>query len=128
MTVQELYKSRDVNTPNLCFIVSNHMEFVVGPTEANIFKTDPMIRSVWDNVPVIQVVALNRYFHNLLMRFRAKINIPVHDTAFMLLHDGSVDDWFWSFSKNVCPFLKEKNVFGVVFSLPDENSMTNTKK
>lgn len=114
-TVTDLYKAKGVNVPNLCMIVMNHLEFVVGKTESQIFASDPGIVSVWENVPPLQIVAMNRYFNNLLMRFRAKKNIPVHDTAYMLIKDGSVDDWYSSFVMNVAKFLKINNVFGVVY-------------
>lgn len=114
-TITDLYKSRGVNVPNLCLIVMSHLELVVGKTESQIFASDPIIVSVWDNVPPIQIVAMNRYFNNLLMRFRAKRNIAVHDTAYMLIKDGTVDDWYSSFVMNVAKFLKIHNVFGVVY-------------
>lgn len=114
-TVKDLYKQRGVNIPNLCLIVGNHLEFVVGKTESQIFLQDSIILSVWDNIPVVQLVALNRYFTNLLMRFRAKQKTPVHDTVHMLIKDGTVDDWFSSFVTHVGPFLKTYNVFGVVY-------------
>lgn len=114
-TIKELYEQRGVNVPNLCLIVGNHLEFVVGKTESQIFLNDPMIKSVWDNVPVVQLVALNRYFSNLLLKFRAKKKISVHDTVYMLIKDGTIDDWYTSFSQNVGPFLKVHNVFGVVY-------------
>lgn len=118
-TVTDLYKARGVDIPNLCLIVMNHLELVVGKTESQIFATDPMILSVWDNVPPIQIVAMNRYFNNLLMRFRAKKEVPVHDTACMLIKDGSVDDWYSSFVMNVAKFLKINNVFGIVYGQDD---------
>lgn len=110
-----LDKKRDPNTPNLCYMVYIHLVSLLGETAANIFKNDPTIQEEWEHKPPYQIVIMNRYFNNLLLRFRAKVNIPVHDTTVMLLKDGTVDDWFWAFTKFVGLFLKENNVFNVVY-------------
>lgn len=114
-TVKDMYQNQGIDVPNLCLIVANHLEFVVGKTESKIFLADPGIKAVWDDVPVVQRVALNRFFNNLLMKFRAKKPVAVHDTAYMLIHDGTINDWYSSFSMSVGPFLKTHNVFGVVY-------------
>lgn len=65
----------------------------------------------------MQKMLLNRYFSNLLFRYRGMSKDSVLGTLPFLLEEGSNGDWFGCYIQFVYPFLKEYNVFGKVYGL-----------
>lgn len=102
----------DINMP---YIVGLHLTQILTDKETQIFFADPLVSSVVGIIPTSQRVNINRYFMNLLMLFRSKVDVNVVDVSQYLINDGSVEDWFKLFSEFVLPFIKEHKVFNVVY-------------
>ena len=105
------------NDFDMVFLVGKHLQEYLGVYEADLFYSDPMIKSVVGAGSQIQRININRYFTNLLLRYRTKVDIQVNNTLLMLIPDGYVEDWFKLFNKAVIPFLKNNNVYRVVHSI-----------
>lgn len=65
----------------------------------------------------MQKMLLNRYFSNLLFRYRSISKDSVLNTLPFLLEEGTNGDWFGCYIQFVYPFLKTNNVFNKVYGL-----------
>lgn len=100
--------------PNLVELMASYIEMGVGESEAAMFKSTPSIVGVMDNLPTVQRITINRFFTNILMRFRSKKEVDVNNIIPYLIQDGDIKDWFTLINEFVLPFFKEHNVINVV--------------
>lgn len=59
----------------------------------------------------MQKTLLNRFFSNLMFKFRSDNEVKVIDVLPFLIREGTNGDWFACYIKFVYPFLKEHNAF-----------------
>lgn len=96
--------------------VIEHLRESIGTEAAVHFGTNTIIDDVIDKNQDVQRFIINRYFNNLLLTFRDKVDVSIVETSMMLVNDGDSSDWISLFSSYVLPFLKEHNVFDVVYN------------
>lgn len=106
----------DYEKINLVDLISSNIKDSIGDEAYTCFNQDSMIVDAKDKIQVYQRVMINRYFTNLLFTFRSKQNVPVHNTIYMLINDGNVEDWIGVFNRFVIPFVKDNKVFEVVYN------------
>jgi hypothetical protein len=116
ITLEKYFKEREPLDYDLVFLTNLYIKEYIGAEEARLFVENPMIVNVASSNSASQRVIINRYFSNLLLRFRSKINTPINDVNMMLVLDGTPEDWFTLFREIIAPFLKEHNVFKIVFA------------
>lgn len=104
------------NDLDLYTLVLVHLDKSVSKEASECFKYDPSVFHIKDKSTIEQRMIINRYFTNLLFTYRARVNDPVNNEVFMLTSEGTAEDWFKLFTLHVTPFLKTKNVFGVVYN------------
>ena len=105
--------NRDID---LYTLVKIHLEREVSMDASKIFSTDLSIIAVINSTSLEQRYIINRYFYNLLLRYRSKSETPVNNVLAMLVADGKSEDWFALFIKFVAPFIKTHRVFEVVYA------------
>lgn len=109
------------NTPrqptdiDLVFITSKTLHDNVSENAAKIFLSDYMIKSVVDLNPLSQRIIINRYFYDLLLKYRACADVKVILPLTMLVEDGTHNDWLRLFKDVVCVFIKNNKVFDKVY-------------
>ena len=113
---------RDALDENLVYIVYNFLYKLVGHQEAEIFKMDPSIAEVYDKKPEIQRIIINRFFSNLLLKYRSMDNTRVVDAVIMLPNDGTVSDWLQVYNYVLYPFLKNKKIFEIVYGISNSGT------
>lgn len=113
---------RDSLDENLVYIVYNFLDKLVGRQEAEIFKMDPSIAEVYDRKPEIQRIIINRFFSNLLLKYRSMDNTRVVDAVIMLPNDGTVSDWLQVYNYVLYPFLKNKKIFEIVYGISNSGT------
>lgn len=74
------------------------------------FESNSLISSIKDSPSEIQRVLLNKYFINLLLRYRNIEDVPVIDIIICLTNDGPIDLWLSYFKRGVLPFIVKHNV------------------
>lgn len=114
--IEEFKQPRKSDDMDMVFLVGKHIQDFIGTKEADMFYNDPMIKTIVTLGTNAQRVIINRYFTNLLLRFRAKKDVQVNDILLMLIPDGYIEDWFKIFNKIIIPFLKSNNVFVIANS------------
>lgn len=111
--VKNKEKKEDIVADNgidLYSLVQIHIGNELGKQSEQLFINDPSIVLIKSESADKQRFIINRYFYNLLLRFRSKHDVPVHNVMAMLVPDGTSDDWFKLFVRFVVPFLKTHNV------------------
>jgi len=99
--------------------VSECLNRYVSNTAYVCYNNDASIKQGKYTKPMEQRVIINRYFINLLFAYRAKVNKPINNTLFMLTNEGNNNDWYNLFLKYVIPFLKDNDVFNIVYGKID---------
>lgn len=77
------------------------------------FVNDPSIVEAKDKPAQYQRVFINRFFINELLSYRSRNETPVYGVIMFLHNDGTINDWAWSFSNYVFPFLRDNFSTGV---------------
>lgn len=103
------------NKLNLIEFIKMNIDSVFGKKYGDIFINSPIIISAKDKDEGFQRVMVNRFFNQLLLTYRARVNKPVHNTTCMLVDDGTTEDWLQIFNNMVIPFLKQNLVFNIVY-------------
>lgn len=99
----------------MVYITALYLKEYIGEHAAILFLKDQDVFSLVEHNPNVQRVFINRYFTGLLLRYRAKTNVPVNSVLTMLVNDGYTEDWFTLFRIHVIPFLKNNDVYNIVF-------------
>lgn len=97
-------------------LVKIHIEKNEPTNIYNIFINDTVFKGIEGQPNIYQKITLNRYFNNLLFRYRSKVNNPVNNIVIFLIQEGTDEDWFKCFTKFVYPFIKQNNVFSIVYN------------
>jgi len=103
-------EARSPDDLDMVFAVSEHLKREISIFAAETFLKDPSIMSVAPLCSGVQRAIINRWFSNLLLRFRSTNEIPVTDALFMLINDGYIEDWFTIFNAHVLTFIKKNKV------------------
>lgn len=98
---------------NLYNLVLEHVEKNNDIEIKNILYKE--LNSIENEEEFKQKILLNRYFSNLLFRYRYRKQNSVLNVLPLLLVDGTAGDWFGCFIQFVYPFLKDNNVFEIVY-------------
>lgn len=103
------------NKLELIDFIRLNLNSVFGEKYGDVFYNSPIISGAKGKDDGFQRVMINRFFNQLLMTYRARVNTPVHNTCYMLVDDGTTEDWLQIFNTMVIPFLKENLVFNIVY-------------
>lgn len=85
---------------------------MVHENASNIFLTHPYIVTVNGLTSGSQRVMINRFFVELLLKYRATSNTSVELYLSYLISDGEIEDWFKLFKEIIIPFIKENKLLG----------------
>jgi len=81
---------------------------------ANELINSPYVASVVNNSETMQRIAINRYLTAAILKFRAVTNVDMSNLLFMLVNDGTTEEWMDLFKKVILPTLKEYKILGEV--------------
>ncbi|EPU3829029.1 hypothetical protein ACVWU4_001010 [Campylobacter coli] len=101
---------RSENDLDLVFLVLKELEANKTFLTKSKFEQNKLISSIRNSPSEIQRVLLNKYFINLLLKFRNIEDIPVIDIIICLTNDGPIEAWLDYFRKGVLPFIIKHNV------------------
>lgn len=73
--------------------------------QADAFANHKSIRCLEGLSPNSQRLNINRFFHNVLLRYRADNNTNVTSVIYSLLPDGELDEWLDALEMGVIPFI-----------------------
>lgn len=104
------------NKMELIDFIRLNLNGIFGNKYGDIFYNSPFISGSKGKGDGFQRVMINRFFNHLLLTYRARVDNPVHNVTYMLVDDGTTEDWLQIFNTTVIPFLKDNMVFNVVYN------------
>lgn len=106
----------NVNDIDLIDLVYRMLKDTISERIANIYIADPDVSILIGKDSSYQRVLLNRYFRNILLKY---CNSPgankILDTYYLLVDDGSTDDWLHIFKNHVLPFIHQNFVYDKLY-------------
>lgn len=106
-------KPKEFEELDLVFLTGEHIKANISESAGNRFLSDPAIKDVSKLNSTAQRVIINRYFTNLLLKFRANNDVNITEILVLLVNDGYDTDWFKLFNLIIAPFFKEHNILGI---------------
>jgi hypothetical protein len=95
-------------------MVDKYLTEYIGQEAVEHFRNDPVYKSATGKTLDVQRLMINRYFTNVLLRYRSKKNNNINIVITSLINDGTFMDWITLFRSDVIPFIKEHNVYAVI--------------
>ena len=111
----EFFKKSNLLDQDLVYITANFLEGMVSKRAREIFENDPSIISIKGLKPDAQRIIINRYFSNLLFRYRAETKVKITTVITMISGDGEIEDWVKINELYLYPFLRKHGIFEKLF-------------
>ena len=98
----------------MVFMVDKYLTEYLGAQAAEHFRNDPVYKSASGKLLDVQRLMINRYFTNVLLRYRSKKDININTVITSLINDGTFMDWVTLFRSDVLPFIKQYDVYAII--------------
>jgi len=106
-------KPKEFEELDLVYLTGEHIKVSISESASKLFLEDPVIKDVSKLNSTAQRVIINRYFTDLLLKFRANNDVNVSEMLVLLVNDGYDEDWFKLFNLIIAPFIKEHAILGI---------------
>jgi len=104
-------KKRTALEPDLTHTISTTLTTLISDAAGSMFKLDPSIGNVKDNVHEVQMIIVNKWFRELLLI--AKSNRPdlkITDALMCIEDNLPAGDWVKLYTVAVIPFIKNNKI------------------